>query len=90
LLFETGRGIGDLRTVVSDLTPVPVVVLNSHTHDDHVVNNGQFDTVYGTDTDFTRTNARGSREDARAEITPDQICSPLPKRFAPKTSIRRP
>jgi hypothetical protein len=73
LLFDTGMGIGDLRALVSELTRLPVVVLNSHTHDDHVGNNWQFDTVYGMDTDFTRTNARDSRDDAQAEITPDQI-----------------
>ena len=33
------------------------------------------------DTDFTRQNARGSRLDAQAEITPNQICGVLPKGF---------
>jgi glyoxylase-like metal-dependent hydrolase (beta-lactamase superfamily II) len=89
LLFDTGMGIGDLRAFVSELTRLPVVVLNSHTHDDHVGNNWQFDTVYGMDTDFTRQNARGSREDAQAEITPDQICGPLPKGFDPKMYATR-
>jgi glyoxylase-like metal-dependent hydrolase (beta-lactamase superfamily II) len=90
VLFDTGMGIGDLRALVSELTRLPIVVLNSHTHDDHVGNNWQFDTVYGMDTGFTRTNARGSREDAQAEITPDQICGPLPKGFDPKTYRTRP
>jgi glyoxylase-like metal-dependent hydrolase (beta-lactamase superfamily II) len=90
VLFDTGMGIGDLRALVSELTRLPIVVLNSHTHDDHVGNNWQFDTVYGMDTDFTRTNARGSREDAQAEITPDQICGPLPKGFDPKRYATRP
>jgi glyoxylase-like metal-dependent hydrolase (beta-lactamase superfamily II) len=90
VLFDTGMGIDDLRTLVLELTRLPIVVLNSHTHDDHVGNNWQFDTVYGMDTGFTRTNARGSREDAQAEITPDQICGPLPKGFDPKTYTTRP
>ena len=42
------------------------------------------------DTDFTRNNAKGSREDAQAEITPDQICGSLPKGFDPKTYVTRP
>jgi len=63
-------GISDIRRVTTKLTSRPVVVLNSHTHDDHVGGNWQFAFVYGMDTDFTRKNAKGSREDAQAEIAP--------------------
>jgi glyoxylase-like metal-dependent hydrolase (beta-lactamase superfamily II) len=90
LLFDTGMGISDVKKVVAELTPLPVIVLNSHTHDDHVGGNWQFDTVYGMDTDFTRRNALGSREDAQAEITPDQICGALPKGFDPAGYATKP
>lgn len=90
LLFDTGMGISDLRKVTSELTRLPIVVLNSHTHDDHVGDNWQFETIYGMDTDFTRQNARGSRADAQAEVAPDQICGSLPKGFDPKTYVTRP
>lgn len=90
LLFDTGMGISDIKKVTEQLTKLPVVVLNSHTHDDHVGGNWQFKTVYGMDTDFTRQNAKGSREDAQAEITPDQICGALPKGFDSKSYSTRP
>lgn len=90
LLFDTGMGISDIRKVTARLTSRPVVVLNSHTHDDHVGDNWQFAFVYGMDTDFTRTNAKGSREDAQAEIAPDQLCGDWPKGFNPKTYATRP
>lgn len=90
LLFDTGMGISDIESVVEELTNLPIVVLNSHTHDDHVGGNWQFDTVYGMDTDFTRKSSKGSREDAQAEITPDQICGSLPKGFDPKTYSTKP
>ncbi len=90
LLFDTGMGISDIRKITEELTKLPIIVLNSHTHDDHVGGNWEFDTVYGMDTDFTRKNAQGSREDAQAEITPDQICGTLPKRFDPKAYVTRP
>ncbi len=90
LLFDTGMGISDIRKVTAELTRLPVVVLNSHTHNDHVGGNWQFDTIYGMDTDFTLRNALGSREDAQAEITPDQICGALPKGFDPKAYVTRP
>jgi glyoxylase-like metal-dependent hydrolase (beta-lactamase superfamily II) len=90
LLFDTGMGISDIKKVTEELTKLPVVVLNSHTHDDHVGGNWQFSTVYGMDTDFTRQNAKGSREDAQEEITPDQICGELPKGFDAKSYSTRP
>ncbi len=90
LLFDTGMGISDLKKVTAELTRLPVIVLNSHTHDDHVGDNWEFDTIYGMDTDFTRANASGSREDAQAEVTPDQICGTLPIGFDPKTYVTRP
>lgn len=90
LLFDTGMGISDVKKVTAKLTKLPIVVLNSHTHDDHVGGNWEFETVYGMDTEFTRTNAKGSREDAQAEITPDQICGDLPKGFDAKTYATKP
>jgi glyoxylase-like metal-dependent hydrolase (beta-lactamase superfamily II) len=81
LLFDTGMGISNIKRVTEELTKLPVVVLNSHTHDDHVGGNWQFDFVYGMDTDFTRANAKGSRTDAQAEIAPGEICGQLPKNF---------
>ena len=90
LLFDTGMGISDLKKVVVQLSELPVIVLNSHTHDDHVGDNWEFSTLLGMDTDFARQNARGSRVDAQAEITPDQICGALPKGFDSKAYATRP
>jgi glyoxylase-like metal-dependent hydrolase (beta-lactamase superfamily II) len=90
VLFDTGMGIGDIHSLVSRLTSRPIVVLNSHTHNDHVGGNWQFDFVYGMDTAFTRANAKGSREDAQAELGPDMICGDLPKNFNPKTYATKP
>ncbi|MGA3023807.1 MAG: MBL fold metallo-hydrolase [Bryobacteraceae bacterium] len=90
VLFDTGMGIGDIRKVTAELTGLPIVLLNSHTHNDHVGGNWQFDTIYGMDTDFTRRNARGSREDAQAELAPDAICGRLPQGFDRATYATRP
>ncbi len=90
LLFDTGMGISDIKRVTTELTKLPIIVLNSHTHDDHVGGNWVFSTIYGMDTDFTRKNALGSREDAQAEVTPDQICGTLPRGFDAKAYVTRP
>jgi len=89
-LFDTGLGIGDIKRVVSSLTTLPITVLNSHTHDDHVGDNWEFNDVWGMETDFTRTNAKGSVVDAQDELSPGSVCGQLPAGFDPKTYATRP
>jgi len=84
VLFDTGMGIGNIKKVTAQLTKRPIVVLNSHTHDDHVGGNWEFPYVFGMDTAYTRANAKGSRTDAQSEIAPGQICGELPKGFDSK------
>ena len=90
VLFDTGMGIGDIRRVAAQLTQLPVTVLNSHTHNDHVGGNWQFATVKGMDTEFTRVQARGSRADAQSELAAGQICGDLPAGFHRGTYRTRP
>lgn len=90
LLFDTGMGISNIQKVVQTLTKLPVSVLNSHTHNDHVGDNWRFTDVYGMDTDFTRANAKGSKEDAQAELAPDQLCGDLPTGFNAREYATRP
>ncbi len=90
LLFDTGMGIANIHKVVAQLTNRPIVVLNSHTHNDHVGGNSLFTFIFGMDTDFTRQNAKGSRDDAQEELGPGMICGALPKSFDPKTYATKP
>jgi glyoxylase-like metal-dependent hydrolase (beta-lactamase superfamily II) len=90
VLFDTGLGIGDIKRVVNSLTTLPITVLNSHTHNDHVGDNWEFDGIYGLDTDFTRTNAKGSTADAQAELAPGSVCGQLPADFDSKCYATRP
>lgn len=90
VLFDTGMGISNIQAVVAALTRLPVSVVNSHTHNDHVGDNWRFSDIYGMDTDFTRANARGSKEDAQAELAPGELCGPLPAGFDPKAYATRP
>jgi len=90
LLFDTGMGISNIQAVVVGLTKLPVSVVNSHTHNDHVGDNWRFSDIYGMDTDFTRANARGSKEDAQAELAPGEICGTLPAGFDAKAYATRP
>jgi len=82
LLFDTGLGISDIRSVVDQLTDLDVVVLNSHTHYDHIGGNYQFETIYAMDTEFTRGRAMGVPHDRMAEFVGEGwIWMPLPEGF---------
>lgn len=90
VLFDTGMGISNIKQLVEHLTRLPISVVNSHTHNDHVGDNWRFSRIYGMDTAFTRQSAKGSNADAQAEVTPDALCGPLPAGFNPKTYRTRP
>ncbi|PYP83832.1 MAG: MBL fold metallo-hydrolase [Candidatus Angelobacter sp. Gp1-AA117] len=90
VLFDTGMGISNMRKLAEGLTRLPISILNSHTHNDHVGDNWRFNDVYGMDTEFTRTSAKGSTADAQAEIAPSEICGELPQGFDAKSYATRP
>ena len=46
VLVDTCVGVGDLRSVVEDITNLPVTVLLTHGHVDHAMGSALFDTVY--------------------------------------------
>lgn len=82
LLFDTLMGIGDLRSVVRQLTDLPVIVVNSHSHYDHVGDNHRFDTVLAPDSDYTRSNARGLDNEQALRFVPEgSIWKPTPPEF---------
>ena len=43
MLIDTGYGLGDLRGAVEQITPLPLIIVNTHGHCDHVGGNAQFD-----------------------------------------------
>ncbi len=82
LLFDTGLGIGNIRGVTDALTDLDILVLNSHTHYDHIGGNHLFDEVLGRDTPYTRARTGGSGPEAVAEfIGPGWVWKPLPADF---------
>ena len=86
LLFDTGLGIGDIRSLVASLTDLPLMPLNSHSHYDHSGGNYQFEAVMGVDTPYTRNRARGTPNESVAEFASEGwIWKDHPPGFDPAT-----
>ncbi len=91
LLFDTGLGIGDIRAVVEALTELPITVINSHTHYDHIGGNHQFEHVLATDTDYSAARSGGLGHDQVAEFVGEGwIWKPTPPGFDRATYRSRP
>lgn len=73
LLFDSGMPLRDMRPVVESLTGLPVTVLASHLHFDHVGSNPRFDRVAMPDT-----------QETRAQIV-DGVFTPTPGQFLGST-----
>ncbi len=56
LLIDTGTGIGDLQGVVRQITQLPLTVVITHAHVDHVCGAGQFDEIYIHPADIAQMN----------------------------------
>ena len=86
LLFDTGNGIGKISGVVNELTSLPVLILNSHTHFDHIGGNSEFSDILAMDTDYTRKNSGGySNELVWEEVSKEALCGALPDDINPET-----
>lgn len=58
LLFDTGMGIGDILEEVKRITKLPVMVIDSHCHPDHMGGNWQFTSILGIRSEFSKNSSK--------------------------------
>jgi hydroxyacylglutathione hydrolase len=80
LLIDTGWGVGDLSTLVASLSSLPLTVVNTHGHPDHVFGNGQFGQVYVHAADEAAAHELASSE-MRTWAVDNVLPKPLPADF---------
>ena len=83
VIIDTGTGIGNIKSVVEELTDLPVSVVNTHSHYDHVGGNFRFDEVaiYGIASATDRLIEGVENEWLQRLITSESIWKPLPEGF---------
>jgi glyoxylase-like metal-dependent hydrolase (beta-lactamase superfamily II) len=91
ILVDTGMGIANIRAEVERLTDLPVVVVNSHGHYDHVGDNHRFDEVWAYDDDgeVARIERGKTRAECAGYLEPGSYLD-LPDGFDPATYEIRP
>jgi len=87
ILIDTGTGIGDLHQLISELNSLPVSVVNTHGHWDHIGNNHQFKEIacYNESECIHRLRSGVDNASLQPSITHDSVWKPLPEGFDPAT-----
>ena len=77
LLFDTGMGLDSMSVVVKEITNLPVMVVNSHTHYDHIGSNYEFDNILAMDIAYTHKWAEQGWSHAQVahEVEPEAFCN---------------
>lgn len=81
ILFDTGLGIGNIKAVVDQLTTLPVTVVNSHEHFDHIGGDRLFADVAVADNPAALARLALGTGSLTAQITAETVWMPLPPGF---------
>ncbi len=78
ILWDTGYGLYDLKALIEQLISVPVKVLVSHGHPDHILGSYQFDKIYLNHNDWKISNnfkCRYSKRNVAQNLTEKGLLS---------------
>lgn len=65
MLIDMGTGLGDLLGAIREITDLPLIVVATHAHVDHIGGKGQFETIYMHESDDNRKMLRLTGKFAR-------------------------
>ena len=71
VLIDTGLGVSDIKSVTDALTDLPVTVLTTHVHWDHIGGHGRFDdvAVHEKERDWISSGFPLSLQDVKQQLT---------------------
>jgi glyoxylase-like metal-dependent hydrolase (beta-lactamase superfamily II) len=85
LLIDSGMGVGNIKRVVAVLTDKPVLLVNSHSHWDHIGDSWRFDRVWVHEAEAEDLRAGVENERMRRALAPERLTRPLPANIDPQT-----
>lgn len=86
-LIDTGLGIDNIKRITEQLTSLPIEVITTHVHADHIGSHGEFEKIFvhEDDKDWLINGIKGlTIEQIRKDMSRD-ITLPLPTTFNPNT-----
>jgi len=91
-LIDTGCGIGNVKKLAEEFTQLPTIVVNTHSHYDHVAQNHMFSEVAIFDTPNARQAAKNgySRTEMAHLLAKGMLWKPLPEDFDAQNYYVRP
>jgi len=82
-LIDTGMGVGDIRQLVEEITPLPISVIQSHAHNDHIGGAWQFEDVGIHPSEADDLAAGQSAARLANWFADSEMSGPLPSSFNP-------
>ncbi len=87
IVFDTGMGVGDFKGLVDSLTNLPVTVVQSHAHFDHIGASAEFDEVLVHESEADDLRSGYPNERFRTWFVPEYLNDiPLPDGFDPDSA----
>ncbi|KGR85438.1 MBL fold metallo-hydrolase [Lysinibacillus odysseyi] len=87
VLIDTGLGIDSIKRITDQLTDLPIRVLTTHVHSDHIGSHGEFDALYvhEEEEDWLINGIKGLSIDIIRKNIGRDITIPPPSTFNPET-----
>lgn len=76
ILFDTGMGFDSISKTVKEITKLPITVINSHSHYDHIGGNHEFNNIMSLNTNFTLNASKNGvdHEFLKPELAKSALC----------------
>lgn len=83
LLIDTGLGIGNIRSEIDKLTALPIKVITTHAHWDHIGGHSMFDNIYVHEGDakWLKTGIPIPIDFVKSNLMREPFSKTLPKEF---------
>jgi glyoxylase-like metal-dependent hydrolase (beta-lactamase superfamily II) len=81
ILVDTGMGVDNIKSAIDQYTNLPVQVVNTHAHWDHIGGNHQFEEVAIHETEVEKLRQGVPDEFLRIQMRKENLSRPLPTSF---------